>query len=140
MLEEIPDKLITKWMLFSEKEFRSSIAKYNNSLTPKSDKLSWKHLKIIVNNILCFKNFINIANACINLGYWPLYFKTLLSIIIPKPDKISYNSPKVFRPIMLLNILDKLIKKVIGKRLQFQLISMNFIHLCQLDELKNDLS
>ena len=127
-------------MLFSEKEFRSSIAKYNNSLTPKSDKLSWKHLKIIVNNILCFKNFINIANACINLGYWPLYFKTLLSIIIPKPDKISYNSPKVFRPIMLLNILDKLIKKVIGKRLQFQLISMNFIHLCQLDELKNDLS
>ena len=136
MLEEIPDKLITKWMLFSEKEFRSSIAKYNNSLTPKSDKLSWKHLKIIVNNILCFKNFINIANACINLGYWPLYFKTLLSIIIPKPNKISYNSPKVFRPIMLLNILDKLIKKVIGKRLQFQLISMNFICLCQLDELK----
>ena len=48
-------------MLFSEKEFRSSIAKYNNSLTPKSDKLSWKHLKIIVNNILCFKNFINIT-------------------------------------------------------------------------------
>ena len=123
-------------MLFSEKEFRSSITKYNNSLTPKSDKLSWKHLKIIVNNILCFKNFINIANACINLGYWPLYFKTLLSIIIPKPNKISYNSPKVFRPIMLLNILDKLIKKVIGKRLQFQLISMNFICLCQLDELK----
>ena len=120
-------------MLFSEEEFRSFIAKYNNSLTSKSNKLSWKHLKITVNNILYFKNFINIANTCINLGYWPSYFKTLLSL---KPNKTSYNSPKVFRPIVLLNILDKLIKKIIGKKLQFQLISMNFINLCKLSELK----
>jgi len=30
----------------------------------------------------------------------------------------------------------KLIKKVIGKRIQFQSISKNFIHACQLGELK----
>jgi len=136
LLEEIPDKLITKWMPFSEEEFRSSIAKCNNSLTPRLYKLSWKHLKIIVNNTSCFKNFINIANVCINLGYWPLHFKTLLPIIIPKSNKASYNSPKAFRPIVLLNMLGKLIEKVIGKRLQFQLIFMNFIHLYQLGKLK----
>jgi len=60
----------------------------------------------------------------------------LSSIIIPKPNKIAYNSPKTFRPIFLLNILGKLIEKVIGERLQFQSISKDFIHLNQFRGLK----
>ena len=59
-----------------------------------------------------------------------------LSIIIPKLNKALYNSLKAFRSIFLLNMLGKLIKKVIGDRLQFQSISKNFIYLCQLDSLK----
>ena len=117
-------------------ELRSLIAKCNDSLDPRPNKLSWKHLKIIINDTSYLKNFINIANAYINLGHWPLYFKTSSSIIIPKPNKVSYDSLKAFRPIVLLNTLSKLIKKVIGKRLQFQLISKNFIYLCQLGGLK----
>jgi len=35
-----------------------------------------------------------------------------------------------------LNILSKLIEKVIGKKLQFQAISKNIIHPCQLGGLK----
>ena len=60
----------------------------------------------------------------------------LSSIIIPKPNKTSYNSLKIFRPIVLLNTLGRLIKKVISERLQFQSIFKNFIHPCQLDGLK----
>jgi len=63
-----------------------------------------------------------------------------MSIIIPKPNKASYNIPKMFRPIILLNMLGKLIKKVIGKRLQFQALSKNTIHSCQLGELKQQLT
>ena len=73
---------------------------------------------------------------CINLGHWLLHFKISSFIIIFKPNKASYDSSKMFRPIILLNTLDKLIMKVIGERLQFQLISKNFIHPCQLDGLK----
>jgi len=40
LLEEIPNKPVTKWMPFLEEGFKSSIAKYNNSLTPAPDKLS----------------------------------------------------------------------------------------------------
>jgi len=36
----------------------------------------------------------------------------------------------------MLNMLGRLIEKVIGERLQFQLISKNFIYPCQLSELK----
>jgi len=56
--------------------------------------------------------------------------------IIPKPNKASYNTPKMFRLIFLLNTLGKLIEKVIGKRLQFQALSKNIIHSCQLNGLK----
>ena len=65
-----------------------------------------------------------------------MYFETLSSIIIPKPNKTLYDSPKMFQPIVLLNTLGKLIEKVISKRLQFQSISKNFIHPYQLGGLK----
>ena len=58
------------------------------------------------------------------------------TIIIPKTNKKSYNSPKAFQPIILLNIIGKLFEKIIGKRLQVILISNNFIHTCQLGDLK----
>ena len=43
---------------------------------------------------------------------------------------------KSFRPIVLLNTLGKLIEKFIGNRLQFYVISNNFIYQSQLRELK----
>ena len=67
----------------------------------------------------CLKNIINIANACLELGYWPSYFKMSTTVVIPKLNKLSYDSPKSFRPIVLLNTLGKLIEKVIGDRLQY---------------------
>jgi len=82
-------------------------------------------------------NFVNIANTCINLGYGPLYFKESTLTIILKPNKLAYDSPKIFYPIVLFNTLGKLIKKVISKRLQDYLIVSNFIHLNQLGRLKH---
>jgi len=63
-----------------------------------------------------------------------------MTITIPKSNKELYDSPKSFRSIILLNTLEKLIEKVIGKHLQFQVISNNFIHLSQLGKLKQRLT
>jgi len=57
-------------------------------------------------------------------------------IIIPKPNKLAYNSPKSYWPIVLLNTIGKLFKKMIGEWLQFHTISNNFIHQSQLGRLK----
>jgi len=57
-------------------------------------------------------------------------------VIIPKLNKLSYDSPKLFRPIILLNTLGKLIEKVIGERIQFYVIANDFIHPSQLGGLK----
>ena len=57
-------------------------------------------------------------------------------VIIPKPNKLVYDNPKSFHPIILLNTISKLIKKVIAKRLQFHIAKNNFIHPSQLGGLK----
>ena len=105
-------------------------------MAPGPDKLSWQHLKIIIEQNKCLVNIINVANACINLGHWPDYFKCLSMIIIPKPNKSSYDHAKMFCSIVLLNTLGKLIEKVIAERIQFTVVENNFIHPCQLGGLK----
>ena len=140
ILDEIYLKPSLNWLSFSNEEFISAIDKYNNLSIPDPDKVSWKYLKAIIKNVECLKNIVNIANTCINLSHWLLYFKMSLLIIILKPNKISYDFSKFFYPIVLLNTLGKLIEKVIGERLQFQLISKNFIYSNQLGELKQHLT
>jgi len=51
-------------------------------------------------------------------------------VIIPKPNKSTYDLPKSFRSIVLLNTTAKLIEKMTS-------ISNNFIHPCQLGGLKH---
>ena len=63
-----------------------------------------------------------------DLGYWLNHFKILTTIIISKPNKQAYDIPKSFWPIVLLNTLGKLFKKMIGEWLQFHSISNNFVH------------
>ena len=96
ILDEVPSFTSLSWRVFSEEEFISSITKCNNSSTPGSNKLLQRHLKCIIKDKICLKNIINIANTHIKLGHWPLYFKISTTIIISKPNKISYDFLKLF--------------------------------------------
>ena len=128
ILDEITNKPTSPWHAFSKEEFRFALSSCNNSSVPGPDKLTWSHLKNILKDNECLNIIIHIANTCIELGYWPSHFKKSTTVVIPKLNKKSYNSPKLFRPIVLLNTVDKLIEKVIGERLQFNIASNNFIH------------
>ena len=105
-------------------------------MAPGPDKILWCHLKSIIQNNDCLPNITNITNSCINLRYWPNYFKISTTIVIPKPNKSSYDQPKAFRPIVLLNTLGKLVEKVVTERLQFLVASNECIHPSQLSSLK----
>jgi len=77
-------------------------------------------------------NIVNIANTYINLSYWPTHFKKSFSIIIPKLNKLSYDTPRSFWSIVLLNTIGKLIEKAISNRIQVYSIITNFLHPNQL--------
>ena len=54
-------------------------------------------------------------------------------MIIPKPGKLAYNTPKAFRFIVLLNTLGKLIEKMIARQLQFDAVKYGILHHNQLE-------
>ena len=91
ILNKIKCKPPQKWSPFSKSEFLSVINKCKDSLAPGPDKLLWCHLKSIIQNNDCLANIINITDSCITLGYWPNYFKISTTIVIPKPNKSSYD-------------------------------------------------
>ena len=122
----------TEWPSFSKAEFIKSINKCYSLSTLGPGQISWSYLKTLINYDKCLDNIVNIENSCINLEYWFCHFKKSISIIILKLDKPFYNTLKTFQPIVLLNILEKLIEKVISVRLQVYFITSNFIHLSQM--------
>ena len=136
ILNEIERKPCQMWPPFSRFEFESAISKCIDSSAPGPDKMSWHHWKFIIKNNKYLSKIINIADACIDLGHWPKYFKISTTVIIPKLNKMSYDNPKAFHSIVLLNTLGKLVKKVIAERLQHIVTSNDFIHPSQLGGLK----
>ena len=136
IINKIEHKPSQDWYPFLKEEFKSAISKCSDTSVPGPDKLIWCHLKFIIKNDSCLTNIVNIADSCINLEYWPEYFKISSTIIIPKPNKSSHDQPKAFCPIVLLNTLGKLIEKVVADRLQFMVVQNNFIHPSQLGSLK----
>jgi len=75
VLNEIGSKPISTWVSFSNEEFQQALIKCNNSLALGPDKLTWYHLKTILNQDACLAHVINIVDACINLGHWLSHFK-----------------------------------------------------------------
>ena len=68
------------------------------------------------------------ADACLSLCHWLRHFTELVYVIIHKLDKSAYDTPKVFRLIVLLNILDKVIEKMIVRQLQFDAVKYGILY------------
>ena len=98
---------------------------------PGPDHLTWSHIKILVLDENILKLLVWLANACFVTGVWPDYFKTSKTVVIPNPNTPAYNIPKAFRLIVLLNTHDKLFKKVIANRLQWECACYGLLHPCQ---------
>ena len=131
-LNEVPQANPIDWPAFSKQEFKDAIAKCSLLSVPELDHISWKHFKTLFASNLCLEKIVNIVDAYINLEFWPSYFKAVNTVIIPKPNKESYSTPKSFHFIILLNTAGKLIEKVISNQLQFHMIDNGFLDLNQL--------
>jgi len=107
-------------------EFRDTIAKYFPFFTSGSDHIIWRYLRLLIMDDFCLKKIVYIANAYINLAFWPSHFKTTTTVVIPKHNKELYNIPKAFQYIVLLKTTGKLIEKVISNHFQFYITSNSF--------------
>lgn len=66
--------------------------------------------------------FLAIYNKCLALNYFPTAWKEATVVILRKPGKDSYVTPKSYRPIGLLPVLGKIYEKMLVSRLKFHLL------------------
>ena len=135
-LEELPICSPIKWPCFTKQELRNIIAKYSLSSIPGPDHISWRHFCLLIANNICLTKIFDIANSWITLEHWPSHFKNITSVIIPKPNKVAYNSPKDFHSIVLLNTMGKLLERVISNWPQFHTTANNFLDANQLGDIQ----
>jgi hypothetical protein len=132
MLKELTPLMERGWNPFSRQELVDALQSCAKNTTLGPDHVSWRLIKQFIKSDLgVVELIINVANASINHGHWPAHFKQSVSVIIPKPGKPVYNKAKAFRPIVVLNMMGKLIKKMIARRLQFESLDLGTLHPCQ---------
>ena len=115
VLDKVPSQATRSWVPFSLLEMQEVLKACSNVSAPGSDHITWWYLKVILANNTCAVGILSLANACLLLHHWPRHFKESVSVIIPKPGKPAYDTPKAFRPIVLLNTLGKLIEKMVAR-------------------------
>ena len=105
-----------------EEEFSSILAKLKDK-SPGPDTITSNVLQAIPQN---YKHaIIQTYNAVIASKYWPSSSKIANTIFIKKPNK-DPTDPLSYRPISLLNILAKILEKILGDRIMYYLEHHNF--------------
>ncbi|KAF4985656.1 hypothetical protein FGRMN_11134, partial [Fusarium graminum] len=66
-------------------------------------------------------------HACFQLSHVPLAFKQAITVVLPKAEKDSYDSPKSWRPIALLPAFGKILDRIAAERLKEAVIKHDLL-------------
>jgi len=64
-------------------------------------------------------NILTLAQASLDMEYFPTAYKTTTTIVLRKPSKPDYTKPGAYRPIALENTMGKVIESVIAEILSY---------------------
>jgi hypothetical protein len=119
---------IRAWAPYSAAKLLDALTGTSNQSAPRLDHIMWRHLKCVVCDRYASCLFLWLANACLQSGYWPAEFKASTMVVIPKPGKLLYDTPKLFHLIVLLNTLGKMFKRMLSNRRQFEAAKHGVLH------------
>jgi len=101
------------------REIEDTLKSTSNTSTPGSTGIGYKILKWAL--AAAPDKMSTIVKSSIKLGVHHPRWKSSLVVVIPKAKKPSYSDPKAWRPIQLLDTLSKLIKKIMAKRIIYEI-------------------
>ena len=105
-----PKKIITH-------EICVAIYKLLSGRALRLDNIPNKILKAAIDVIML--HIYHVFNACFKFKYYPHHFKKSITIVLGKHNKDDYTKAKFFRPVVLLNTLDKVLKAILAKCLSY---------------------
>lgn len=106
-------------MIISKLEVLESLQQLNANKAPGPDRISNKIFKACAEKLS--ELITPLFQACIAQAYYPKAFKTANTITMKKLGKkdTDYATPKGYRPIALLNTLDKVMESIMGKKISY---------------------
>jgi ribonuclease HI len=106
-----------QWASFTEWELQYAVRRSKNGKAPGPDCIVNEALKLVLPRV---KNIVMwIFNTSFEIGYFPAVFRESTTIVLRKPGKESYKTPKAYRPIALLNTLGKTLESMVANRLAY---------------------
>ena len=127
-LNSLPQHPTRAWYAISKQEVIDMLKLTSNASAPGPDEVTWYHIKQIIDMEGVLEAVVQLFNNICASGVWPSWFKTSLSVIIPKPKKTDYSVPKSYCPIALLNTMGKLLTKVLANRMQYDAAAFSLLH------------
>ena len=97
-------------------KIRKTISQAPPKKAPKGDTIPNLILKKTLKLLL--PHLHRIFNAYITNEYYPDHFRTSVTVVLPKPGK-NHSIPKDYRPIALLNTIEKTMKFILARRIAY---------------------
>ncbi|CAK1545374.1 unnamed protein product [Leptosia nina] len=66
--------------------------------------------------------FLALMNRCLKIGHFPTIWKEATVVILRKPGRTDYTTPKAYRPIGLLPVMGKIAEKLFVKRASWHIL------------------
>jgi len=128
----VPDNLPEpiSWKTLTRNELATAIYTSNPKKAPGPDNISFLCIQHALQTLP--DEFFALYSRLTQLGYHPSYWRSSTTVIIPKPGKASYDIPKSYRPIALLNCLGKVLEKIMATRLSWLVENHNLLYKDQL--------
>ncbi|KAI0995359.1 hypothetical protein K3495_g12824 [Podosphaera aphanis] len=96
-------------------KIKEILQKLPSDKAPSPDEIPNRFLKCCEPSLS--KVLAELFNACLIVSYHPKMFKKSTTIVLRKPQKPRYDTPKSYRPIALLNTISKLLEKLVANRI-----------------------
>jgi len=111
--------------MIDEAELKTAARRLKTKIAPGPDGITNEVIKSIVS--LNPGTFIKVYNTCLANGDFPKTWKNARLVLIRKGDK-PLDTPSSYRPVCLLDCLDKLLEKVLDNRLRSFLDDSEGLH------------
>ena len=110
----------------SLREVESAMSSCANDTAPGISGVPYRAIKWAWRSEAQTAIFDTLSN-CLRAGFHAPQWKSSITVVIPKPGKPSYSSPRAYRPIQLLECLGKILEKIIASRLMFDISKFNLV-------------
>jgi hypothetical protein len=74
-----------------------------------------------------------LADTCLKLEHYPAFLKSSRTIVLCKPGKSSYKSLSAWRLIALLKTINKVVKKLLARRIRNSAKEHYLLYLSQIE-------